>query len=309
MKNLIHQINISLYKKISVIIPCYNSVDFIEKTLLSIVSQQYPNLELIIVDGNSTDGTLEIIKKFDEYIDVLISEVDNGQYDAVRKGLAISNGEILCWLNSDDIYMPWTFELVNNFFLNNEGFMWISGSTLLIDENGIPMYTSNNIGSKNSKDIKKGLYRKNYFGYLQQEGMFWKRDLYELSGGLSLNYSLAADFELWIKFARIAEIVSVSAPLAGFRIQKQNRSIVLAEKYEQEVKEIIDTIYSNKLIKKNFTPSRLFSIVFRVLKWRKSHIYSYSLILRKWILSKNRLPVFINTISQYIFEINALKKK
>ena len=298
-----------MYKKISVVIPCYNSFEFIEKTLTSIVSQQYPNLELIIVDGGSTDGTLEIIKKFDKYIDVLISEEDNGQYDAVRKGLAESKGDILCWLNSDDIYMPWTFELVNNFFINNEGFMWISGSSLLIDEKGVPMFTSHNISSKNSKDIKKGLFRKNYLGYLQQEGMFWKKELYDISEGLSLNYSLAADFELWTKFARIAEVVSVSAPLAGFRIQKHNRSIVLSEKYEQEVKEIIDLINKNKLINKIFNPNKLFSIIFRALKWRKSYIYSYSLILKKWTLSMNRLPVFLNTISQLIFEINSIKKK
>ena len=95
--------------KISIIVPCYNMEQYIEETLISILNQKYENLELIIVDGLSSDNTLNIISKYEKQISLLISEKDNGQYNAINKGMSFATGDILAWLNADDIYFPWTF--------------------------------------------------------------------------------------------------------------------------------------------------------------------------------------------------------
>jgi glycosyltransferase involved in cell wall biosynthesis len=92
--------------KISIITPSFNQAQFLDATVQSILSQNYPNLEYIIIDGGSTDGSLEIIKKYEKHLHFWCSEPDAGQYDAINKGFAHSTGEIMAWLNSDDMYCP-----------------------------------------------------------------------------------------------------------------------------------------------------------------------------------------------------------
>ena len=98
------------FPKISVVMPCYNMEEYIEQTIKSILNQEYPNLELIIVDGGSTDNSLNIIKKYVDKVNILISEKDNGQYDAINKGFSHATGDIFCWINADDVYFSWTFK-------------------------------------------------------------------------------------------------------------------------------------------------------------------------------------------------------
>jgi glycosyltransferase involved in cell wall biosynthesis len=116
----------ALLPKISIITPSYNQVNFIQHTIDSVLGQEYPNLEYIIIDGGSTDGTVEIIKG---YLGRLqwISERDNAQSDAINKGLRISTGEVVAFLNSDDIYEPGALEKVGQFFAKHREAKWVTG--------------------------------------------------------------------------------------------------------------------------------------------------------------------------------------
>lgn len=122
--------------KISIITPSYNQANYIEDTILSVLSQDYPNLEYIIIDGGSDDGTLEILKKYDKKLKI-ISEKDSGQTNAINKGMKISTGDIISYLNSDDMYLPGTLKTVGCRFTNYHDVKWITGRCRIIDNRGI----------------------------------------------------------------------------------------------------------------------------------------------------------------------------
>ena len=120
--------------KVSIITPSYNQGQFIEETILSAKNQDYPNIEHIVIDGNSTDSTLDILHKYDNDI-IWISEPDRGQSDALNKGFRIATGEIIGWLNSDDIYLPGAVKKAVDALMNNPKFDIVYGDYLIIDEN------------------------------------------------------------------------------------------------------------------------------------------------------------------------------
>lgn len=288
--------------KISIIVPCYNMEKYIEETLLSILNQKYENLELIIVDALSSDNTLDIISKYKEHISLLISEKDNGQYNAINKGMSLATGDILAWLNADDIYFPWTFEHISNFFNKYPTQSWVSGSTSLMNEHGLINGFSANVISKPSKFVENGWFRSQLYGYLQQEGMFWRKELWEQVGGLNENYKLASDFELWTRFSKKAHLVSFGLPLACFRVRMSSRSNALKKEYEAEVKSIcIGLKTPNLLVQLLGEFSMLTRLLVRKFTISKSLIYFYSPTNKKWILKKKRSSLTIHSFSKLIF--------
>ena len=215
------------YPKITVITPSFNSSRFIESTLKSVIDQQYPNLEYILMDGGSTDGTLEIIARYEKHLTAWVSEKDLGQYDAINKGFTKSSGEILCWLNADDMLLPNSLFLVADIFHNLPQVEWFSslkpGSW---DANG-HLASVDVLPGFSKKAFLDGLYlpTTNKKGYwLQQESTFWRRSLWEKSGSTIPNYTLAGDFALWCVFYEHTDLYGVDYPLAGFRMIEGQRS-------------------------------------------------------------------------------------
>ncbi|MGB0294927.1 MAG: glycosyltransferase family 2 protein [Flavobacteriaceae bacterium] len=286
--------------KISIIIPVYNMVDFIEDTLLSIINQKR-KCELIVVDGGSVDGTLEVLKKYDAYIDVLISEIDGGQYNAVNKGMRIATGDILAWINADDLYYDWTFDIVVQFFKDFPHFEWISGVSTTINAEGGMNGLMRSAIVKNRRFIRNGWYTEDIYGFLQQEGMFWRRSLMEKSGLLDEAYGLAADFDLWTRFACNADIVSVAIPLARFRIRNSSRSRALANQYMGEVEKINDTKPKfPTLIKSLMSRSLAVKMIIRKLSITSGYVYYYSASRKKWILRRKMASANHHPISSLI---------
>jgi glycosyltransferase involved in cell wall biosynthesis len=224
------------FPKISIVTPVFDRIEFLEDTILSVISQGYPNLEYIIIDGGSTDGSLELIKKYEKSISVIISEPDNGMYDAVQKGFDRSTGEIMAWLNSDDIYKPGSLFMIASIF-NDTGVEWISGMGSLYNKDGYCVKTNN------LSKWSKSTYWFPDYTWVQQESVFWKRSLWERSGGyINKELKYAGDFELWCRFFDHAELYSVYTSLAGFRLHGSQITSEFKKEYETEAGKVAGKI-------------------------------------------------------------------
>ena len=222
--------------KITIVTVCYNAEKFIESTIKSVLNQNYPNLEYIILDGGSTDSTLSLIEKYRDRISHLSSRGDKGQYFAIQEGFDMSTGEIMCWLNADDIMMPWTLSIVAELFSTYNDIEWITGLPSFINRKGQMTGIYSSLSCYPDHYIANGWFNRELGGFLQQESMFWRRNLWERSGGLNLELSLAADYALWVEFAKHASLVPVSVPLAAFRqLPGEQRSSVQSVRYDEEV--------------------------------------------------------------------------
>jgi glycosyltransferase involved in cell wall biosynthesis len=231
---------LSNYPKISVVTPNYNYEHFLERTILSVLQQEYPNLEYIIIDDGSTDSSCEIIKKYEKTLAYWEHQSNKGQYSAINKGFSHATGDIFAWINSDDIYLPWTFRVVAEIFNRFPEVEWIIGRPSTI-QNGIPRQIANATPCPR-EFIQSGLYEGTEFGFLQQESMFWRRSVWEKAGELDVQYRFAADFELWTRFAEYAELVVCETPIGGFWLRDANRSRANLDRYRQEMTLAIDRL-------------------------------------------------------------------
>ncbi len=215
------------WPKISIVTPSYNQANFLEQTIQSVLYQGYPNLEYIIIDGGSTDGSQEIIQKYEKHLAFWCSEKDQGHYYAVSKGFERSTGEIMGWINSDDLYCPWSLKTVGSIFQNLREVRWISTlNSLYWSKDGYCIFLRPNPGfsAHAFADGEYATFRTARSGFVQQESTFWRRNLWDQARGIDLNFKLAADFDLWARFYEIDELYGVYSPLAGFRFHDTNRS-------------------------------------------------------------------------------------
>src|SRR5579864_1442509 len=186
--------------KISIVTPCLNSREFIDRTIRSVIDQNYDTLEYIIADGGSTDGSLDVIRKHGAAISQVVSEPDRGHYDAINKGFSKSTGEVMGWLNSNDIHFPWTLSVVSEIFSAFPSIEWATTSfPLVVDQRDrvVSAHRFYGFGRKafwRGQNMPIGAWRHNH--WIQQEGTFWRRSLWERAGA-KLEPVVACDFELW----------------------------------------------------------------------------------------------------------------
>ncbi|MET4138762.1 glycosyltransferase family 2 protein [Pedobacter sp. UYP1] len=205
------------YPKITVITPSFNQGAYLEHTITSILNQGYPNLEYIVIDGGSTDHSVEIIKKYEHLLTYWVSEKDNGLYHALQKGFARSTGEIMCWINSDDMHHRRSLMTIAELFKDFPDINWIMGKNTFYDEQGREFIYGTNMF--NERWSKWKMYDQDG-EYIQQESVFWRRSLWEKSGAyIDTNLSLASDAELWLRFFRHDQLYSTELLLSGFRFR------------------------------------------------------------------------------------------
>jgi glycosyltransferase involved in cell wall biosynthesis len=211
------------FPKISIVTPSYNQAKYLEETIISVLSQNYPNLEYIVIDGGSTDGSVEIIKKYETKLSYWVTEKDQGMYHAIQKGFNKSRGEIMGWINSDDLYHRNSLFTAAGIFTDLPEINWIQGNPTVIDEMGRTV----NCRPLQSRS-KFQFYLRDFVhtkDFIQQESTFWRRSLWEKAGSkFNLSYRYAADFDLWINFFRYEKLYVTPALIGGFRIRRSDQA-------------------------------------------------------------------------------------
>jgi glycosyltransferase involved in cell wall biosynthesis len=232
--------------KISIVTPSFNQGHLLERTMRSVLDQEGDGFELeyIVVDGGSTDGSREIIEQFADRLAWWCSEPDAGQYAAINKGFAHATGDVMAWINSSDIYLPWTLKSVSDVFRQFEDFEWITSLYKCCNDDSGGFRSIQRVYGYSARAFAEGLHGgKTNTNFIQQEACFWRRSLWEKIGGeIKDTYKLAADFHLWSEFFEHAQLVGLHAPLAAFRYHGEQRSRI--SNYEKEVHAELDRLSS-----------------------------------------------------------------
>lgn len=204
---------------VSIITPSFNQARYIEATIQSVLSQDYPHIEYMIVDGGSSDGTLDIIKNHEAKLAWWVSEKDKGQTDAINKGFARAKGKILAWLNSDDTYEPGAVSAVVQYLQEHSEVGMVYGDANFINESGRV------IGKFGSAQTSYRLLRQGY-AHIPQQTMFFRADLWREVGPLDPSFYFAMDYDLWTRIAARTEIRYVPQTWANFRLHTSGKTIL-----------------------------------------------------------------------------------
>jgi glycosyltransferase involved in cell wall biosynthesis len=246
----------------SVITPSYNQAAFLESSILSVLNQDYKNIEYIIIDGGSNDGSVEIIKKYESQLGYWVSEKDNGQADAINKGLLKAKGDFICWINSDDLIYPNFISSRFKIFQQNPNIDMIYGD---VDQGPAPGDTIVRKGAGTSYN----LMRKTLEIHIPQQSAIWRRRVLEKTGILDPRWHVLLDRDYFIRISRNHRILYIPGTLAFFRVHNQSKSIKEAIKWAEEL-----PVYYESLIEKWEDYKNQRHLVMAKCYWYCSKIYS-----------------------------------
>jgi glycosyltransferase involved in cell wall biosynthesis len=203
---------------VSIVTPSFNQVQFLESTIRSVLEQDYPNIEYILVDGGSTDGSVDIIHRYAGRFAWWVSEKDLGQTDAINKGFAHAKGDILAWLNSDDTYEHQAVSEAVAFLGTQPEVGLVYGDAAFIDEAG------HVIGRFPAAQTSYDRLRRGYV-HIPQQASFWRADLWKKVGPLDPSFFFAMDYDLWVRLAALAPLHYLPRLWANFRLHHQGKTI------------------------------------------------------------------------------------
>ena len=204
--------------KVSIVTPSFNQASFLEQTLRSVLEQDYPNLEYIVIDGGSSDGSLEIIHKYADRLAYWQSQPDQGQTDAINQGFTRASGEILAWLNSDDLLLPGAVNAAARALQAHPEAAMVYGDALLINAEG------KTIGKFPAAQTDYRKLRRGYV-HIPQQASFFRADLWQQVAPLDVSFYFAMDYDLWVRLAALAPLVYVPELWAAFRLHGAGKSI------------------------------------------------------------------------------------
>jgi hypothetical protein len=221
--------------KIALVTPSFNQAGFLEDTIRSVLVQEYPNLQYVVMDGGSTDGSVDIIKRYASQLHHWESAPDGGPYAAINRGFEHTDADIMGWLNSDDVHCAWTLQTVGEIMGRFPECQWLTTTDLIPWNFDVPGFCR--------ESFLEGLHmwgNPKALGVIQQESTFWRRSLWEQAGGLDPKYPLAGDFALWARFFRHADLHCIRVPMGGPRRQEAQRHTVRREEYIAESQAALD---------------------------------------------------------------------
>jgi len=253
-----------VYPKVTIITPSLNQGQFIEKTIQSVLSQEYPNLEYLIMDGGSSDNTLTILNSYSSHLK-WVSEKDTGQADAINKGLHMASGDIIGYLNADDLFLPGTLTKVAKLFVQSPDIMWVTGKCRIIDEH--------------DKEIRKLITMdKNILlrysnrlwllmaDYISQPATFWRASVLSELGYLDEKLHYAMDYDFWLRLYSNYPLKLIPEYLAAFRVHTESKNSIAGHMNVY--------IHEEEIVIKRHTQSKFLWALHSVHRWFMTSVYS-----------------------------------
>lgn len=229
---------------VSIITPSYNQAKYLEQAIQSVLTQDYSNIEYILIDGGSNDGSVDIIKKYQDKFVYWVSEKDLGQADAINKGFAKANGEIIAWLNSDDYYLPETITTAVKVFEENPQVVLVYGNMLAVDENG-KTFNTLNYKQLSLEDLI-------CFQIIGQPAVFFRNSVLQKTNGLNLNFHFLLDHLFWIQLAQHGKILHVNQTWSAARYHEEAKNRAKAAEFGQEAFRILSLVEQDKKLSTTF---------------------------------------------------------
>ena len=210
--------------RISIVTPSFNQVAYLPKTAQSILSQQGDlDLQWIVIDGGSTDGSVDLLKSMTDPRLLWLSEPDNGQAHAINKGMTLADGEIVGWLNSDDLYVPGTLAAVAEAFAHNPSAQWLAGFYEIIGSDGVVRRSA--VVRYKERQLIRYRYRKLLReNFVSQPAVFWRKGFADDLGPLDESLHWTMDYDLWLRMGRVCNPLIVRQVLAQFRLHELSKS-------------------------------------------------------------------------------------
>ena len=230
----------------AIVTPSYNQRQYVGQTIASVVGQHHPNLKYAVMDGGSNDGSQEEITKYIQHLDFFVSETDKGQSDAICKGFSRVSGDIMAYLNSDDVLMPGVLEYVEEYFHDHPEVDVVYGHRVIVDEHGrqigrwiLPPHSNRET---------------EYFDFIPQETMFWRKRIWEKAGGIDSSFQFAMDWDLILRFmAAGATFRRVPYYLAYFRAHESQKShLEFGTRGQQEIEALLARVHDGEVDRKEF---------------------------------------------------------
>lgn len=219
---------------VSIITPSFNQASYLEQTMRSVLGQEYPDIEYIVIDGASTDGSVDIIKKHADRLAYWVSEKDHGQAEAINKGMARAQGDIVAWLNSDDYYLPGAVAAAVRAFDENPDAALVYADMLAVDERG---QTTNEL-----KYQQLTLEDLLCFQIIGQPAVFIRRSALQKTGGLDPTFHFLLDHMLWIRIAQQGKIIHVNQTWAAARYHAEAKNRAKAAEFGREAFRILEVV-------------------------------------------------------------------
>lgn len=224
---------------VSIVINSYNQAAFLEQSIRSVVEQDYPRLEVLVVDGGSTDGSVEIIQRYADHLNWWVSEKDCGQAEGINKGLSRATGEMIAWLNSDDFYYPGAIRQAANAFLSHPEAGMIYGDVMAVDGSGKPFHRMH------TGDVDlRGLMT---FRIINQPAVFMRRTVLDEAGYLEPSYHYLLDHHLWLRMAARSEMVHIPELWAAGRFHEAAKNVAGAANFGAEAYRIAEWLQQDPL--------------------------------------------------------------
>jgi glycosyltransferase involved in cell wall biosynthesis len=254
--------------KVSIITPSFNQCHFLERTIQSVLKQDYPDLEYIIVDGGSVDGSLEIIKAYEDTLAAWISEPDLGQADAINKGFGMASGQVLAWLNSDDEYRSGAVSQAVEYLQSHPEIGMVYARAYYIDEDGriVAEYPA---APTDYHGLRRGRTT------IPQQTMFFRSVLWDMVGPLDPTFYYAMDYDLWVRIAEVSPIAFNRNHWAHFRLHGSSKSMREAYRCWPEMMRVhfrdggsrLSLLYAKYLVRRMVEPIMPWRIKLRKLRY------------------------------------------